>query len=690
MRIFSRLRFRTKLNLGITAIVVGMAVILLPFVGNMTASALIKENKQRGSALAESLAVRAVDPLLSQDYLRLRNMVDETGDVGDVVYAFIQNRHGRVLTHTFHKGFPSDLIEANHVKKDNRVRIQLLDTGTDRIYDFAAPVIVADERIGTVRIGLSKARINMTINQLTTTLAGLFGGVLFLVTALGTVFARTVTKRLGTLREHAEEMVKGNLDSTSASPPAVHCWEAMNCEMTDCPAYKDTRRRCWYLAGTQCEYHGRKNRDDDTDSCHNCQVFQQNVGDEIQDLAETFDLMALTLKNHIQELREAESNLTHQQSLMGTVLDVNPDRVSMVDTRMIYQAANRAFAMSVGVPAAKIPGATDFKLFPEDEAESRNLEAREVLRTGRRVDRQERMENEDGEEQWFHVVQIPVRDDKGLITGLLRTDRDITDIKVYEEQLIQAQKMESVGKLAGGVAHEINTPLGIILGYAQLLQDDVEQNSQIHKDLATIEKQTKVCRKIVADLLGFSRQTESAKREMCFNNSVMEAASLVKHAFSLDKVTILSDLDDRFPIIYGDPEKLKQVWINLLNNAKDAFAEEGGTIMLRTRLDTPKGIVSLQVADTGSGIPSANLKKIFDPFFSTKSVGKGTGLGLSVSFGIIEDHMGTIEASSPVPDVFSFPQLPDMPPPGPGTVFTVRLPLDHCPVDQPADPKNME
>ncbi|KAB1441561.1 ATP-binding protein [Pseudodesulfovibrio senegalensis] len=681
---FSRLRFHTKLNLGIIAIVVGMAVTLLPLVGSMTARALIKENKQRGVALAESLAVRAVDPMLSQDYLRLRNMADEASGVGDVVYAFIENQHGRVLTHSFHKGFPSELTGANRVGRDGKVHIQLLDTGTEHIYDFAAPVMVAGQRMGTVRIGLSKKRINMTINQLTTTLAGMFGGALFLVTALGTVFARTVTRRLATLRKHAEEMVKGNLDSTTASPPEAHCWEMMNCEMADCPAYHDKRRRCWYIAGTQCEYHGQKGKSDNLDSCRNCQVFQQNVGDEIQDLAETFDLMALTLKNHIQELREAESNLTHQQRLMRTVMDVNPDRVSMVDTRMIYQAANRAFAQFVGMDASRIPGKTDFHLFPEDEAESRNLEAREVLRTSKRVDRQERMENEDGSEQWFHVVQIPVYDDKGNTTGLLRTDRDITDIKAYEEQLIQAQKMESIGKLAGGVAHEINTPLGIILGYAQLLQDDVDKGSQLHQDLATIEKQTKVCRKIVADLLGFSRQTESAKREMCFNNSVMEAASLVKHAFSLDRVAILTDLDDRFPIIYGDPEKLKQVWINLLNNAKDAFTDDGGTILIRTRLDTPKGIVTLQVADTGSGIPAANLKKIFDPFFSTKSVGKGTGLGLSVSFGIIEDHMGNIEAESPLPDGFPFPETPDAPLPGPGTVFTVNLPLDHCPADQPA------
>jgi len=181
----------------------------------------------------------------------------------------------------------------------------------------------------------------------------------------------------------------------------------------------------------------------------------------------------------------------------------------------------------------------------------------------------------------------------------------------------------------------------------------------------------------VADLLGFSRQTDSAKREMCFNNSVMEAVSLVRHTFKLDRVRIVTELDDRFPVIFGDPEKLKQVWINLLNNSRDAMLQRGGTIVIRTRLDSPKGIVSLWVADTGEGIPADKLGNVFDPFYSTKPVGRGTGLGLSVSFGIIEDHGGQIAVTSPVPAGFNFPLVEEGEERGPGTLFEVNLPLDH-------------
>ncbi|WP_419784864.1 ATP-binding protein [Pseudodesulfovibrio sp.] len=677
MRFFSTLKFRTKLNLGICSILVVMAVLLLTLMGNMSAKLLIEENKKRGSAMAQSLAARAVEPLLAQDFLRLKNMVDEQVSVGDVIYVFVQNNQGHVLAHTFQKGFPMDLIKANRVADGDVVRIQLLANGMERIYDFASPVKVGIDRLGTVRVGLSKTRINVNVHRQLTTMAGLFAGALFLTTLMGTLFARQVTRRLATLREHAEAMLMGNLDTQSGPDVGTHCWERMKCGLTSCPAYGDTRRRCWYIAGTLCPDCGDSKISDRQSSCQLCKVYRESAGDELQDLAETFDVMALSLKTHIDELHSAERSLRDQERLMRTILDATPDRVSLVDTTMRYQGANLSFAESVGVELGEIKNKTDFDFFDEAVAEERHMAARDILESGRRLDMQLRLMEESGE-RWYHVVSIPVYEEDGRIGGLLRTDRDITDLKGYEKQLIQAQKMESLGMLAGGVAHEINTPLGIILGYSQLLQEDVETDSQIHQDLAVIEKQTKVCKKIVADLLGFSRQTDSAKREMCFNNSVMEAVSLVRHTFKLDRVEIVTELDDRFPVIYGDPEKLKQVWINLLNNSRDAMLARGGIIVIRTRLDTPNGIVSLWVADTGEGIPADKLSRIFDPFYSTKPVGRGTGLGLSVSFGIIEDHDGRILATSPVPSSFNFPADPEGRDWGPGTVFEVNLPLDHA------------
>ncbi|NLV96136.1 MAG: PAS domain-containing protein [Desulfovibrionales bacterium] len=671
--IFSRLKFETKLNLGILTIVAFMALTLLPIVARMTSSALINENKMRGLALTESLAARAVDPILTQDYLRLRNLV---GEPGDAVYAFILNDDGRVMGHSFLRGFPVDLIQANIVGSNEPSAIQLLDTGQELIYDFATPVLIGGEKIGTVRLGLSKSRITSTTRQLVSAIVTVFAGTLLAAMAMGNIFSRTVTRRLALLRSHAEELVTGSLDSLAVLPGEHFCWEIMHCQDDSCPAFQDKVRRCWHVPNTKCSGHACRIGPKPA-SCRGCPVFLEGTGDEIQDVAQTFDFMAYTLRDHIRGLREVQHSLTLQKRLLSTVLDMNPDLISLVDTRMVYQTANRAFAQNVGRTVDEIQGLNDFHLFSEEEAERRNLEGREVLLTGARVDRQERVDTGPDFSKWFHVVQIPVQDESGHIVGLLRMDRDITDIKAYEQQLIQAQKMESIGKLAGGVAHEINTPLGIILGYAQLLKDDVPQESQMWQDLGIIEKQTQVCRKIVADLLGFSRQVESDKREMCFNNSVMEAISLVRHSFELDHVEIISRLDDRYPIIYGDPEKLKQVWLNLLNNAKDALPASGGIIVVTTCLNTPQGIITLQVADSGSGIDIASQKKIFDPFFTTKAVGKGTGLGLSVSFGIVKDHKGEIRVESPIPDDFEMPERIPQEERGPGTIFIVDIPLDH-------------
>ncbi|NDY57031.1 PAS domain-containing protein [Desulfovibrio sulfodismutans] len=643
----------------------------------MAADALIDETKKRGLVISENLASRAADSMLAMDLLRLKNMVDEYKGVQDIVYAFITDRDGNVMVHTFVQGFPVELLAANEADDATTSNVRLIFTGRDYIYDFAAPIMIVGARFGTARVGLSRTQTQNSVNRLVFFIFTLSGAALVPAILFSSLFARQVTRRIGLLREHAEEVVKGNLDMRTGPVVAANCWEIMNCDLTHCPAYGDTRRRCWYLAGTLCPDCTDPEDGDKEESCKNCPVYNRNKGDEIQDLAETFDVMALSLKTHLEELKQAEGVLTRQEQLLRTILDATPDYVCLIGDNLKYLSVNKAFADYVGRSAHDIEGLSEFDLFPEAEAKITREEDLRVVRTGLPFDREKRARRGQ-RDMWLHVVRAPVFDKDGRVMGLLRTARDVSQLKLFQEQLIQSQKMESVGKLAGGVAHEINTPLGVILGYAQLLQEEVDKDSQIYEDLKIMEKQAKVCRKIVADLLGFSRQTDSAKLEMCFNNSLMEAISLVRHTFGLDKVYIMTDLDERMPIIYGDPEKLKQVWINLLTNARDAMIEGGGLLLVRSRLDSPAQKVTAWFADTGSGIDSGNLQKIFDPFFTTKPVGQGTGLGLSVSFGIIEDHDGSITAQSPVPKGFFNQDAVEAPGRGPGTVFVVDLPLDHA------------
>ena len=689
MRLISRLHFQTKIGLGIFLIVLAVALMTAIPVSRMAARAIIAESRGRGLVLAENLSLRLADAMLTQDFLRMKNMVDELTGVGeDVVYAFVLDEAGDVLAHTFQKGFPVELKTANAPgdAPDNApgdipasasggtgARIQLLDTGTELVYDFAVPVTISDKRFGTARLGLSRSRAEAEVRRLMLTFAGLSVAALVAALVLSSMFARRVTRRINVLKEYAQEVVRGNLDIETASTLEKNCWEIMDCGRTECPAYAKPRHRCWHMHGTLCpdcapaDKQGLK-------SCSSCPVFRENAGDEIQDLAETFGIMAMTLKKQIGKLGQ-------QEQLLRTILDATPDLVCLLDARGVYLAVNRAFASFLGRAEAEIIGKAEADLFPPDEAAKRLAQTRAILDSGKPAQAEARIRTARGE-QWFHEVNVPVHDALGRVMGVLKTARDVTEVRSIEEKLLQAQKMESLGKLAGGVAHEINTPLGIILGYAQLLQDDVPEG-QLRGDLQIIERQAKVCRKIVADLLGFSRQHESSMVDMDLNASVLEVVSLVRHTFSLEKVAIELDLDETLPHMVGDREKLNQVWINLLNNARDAISARetthGGAIRVRSRQRAQDNALVVSVADTGTGISAGHLDKVFDPFFSTKGVGEGTGLGLSVSFGIVQNHGGVIEAESPAPPEFRPSEPSELGGPGgPGTVFHVVLPLRHA------------
>ena len=676
-RIFSlrRLTFKTKLNLGLFAVILCLGLILGIIGTRIAATELIRENKERGRVVASNLAYRSEEPLLAMDFLRLQNLVNEIKKANsDISYAFVLDDNGRVMVHTFDQGFPVELLSVyeGHGQAGQDSSTMLLLTNQGKIIDFSHSIQISGDRLGTVRIGMHRQRLEEMIQRLSLTIFLLTGGIT--ITALGAAswFSSRFTTRIKTLTDSANEVVRGNLSVQSAPELRKNCWEINQCQAKSCPAYGDTRRRCWLLTGTLCPIYHPEQTPEGSDTCRDCQVYIQNAGDEIQELAEAFDYMAMTLEERICEIENAEKELSRQKELLRTILDVTPDMVALQDNNLVYQAANKSFCTYFKVNESDVVGKTDFDIFSESQADQNYHEDMQILRSGRPLSKEISVRQQDTS-IWFHILKVPVYAE-GSISGLLLTARDITVIKQYQERLVQSQKMEDLGRLAGGVAHEINTPLGIILGYVQMLLEDVEPESQMAEDLQIIEKQTKICSTIVSDLLGFSRQTETSRSEVDVNESIREVISLVEHTFGLSRVRILTDLDPNIPEIEGDKDRLKQIWMNLLNNAFDAV-EHDGYIRVATKLCAHRRRVAITITDTGSGIKQELLNKIFDPFFSTKPVGRGTGLGLSVTFGIIKDHGGRINVLSPAPkDYLQF--VPDAASEqGPGTVFLVELPL---------------
>ncbi len=246
----------------------------------------------------------------------------------------------------------------------------------------------------------------------------------------------------------------------------------------------------------------------------------------------------------------------------------------------------------------------------------------------------------------------------------------LKNLKETQAQLIQAEKMAAVGQLAAGVAHELNNPLGGILGYSQFALEKIDQKQLSEftpEDTATflqylrdIEQQTKRCRSIIQSLLKFSRASRKEEFEPTDVTSVLEETlKFTKHQVEKNKVRLVEELAESLPQINGHSGQLQQVFTNLILNAAQAMPD-GGSLTVASRIGEDAKTVQISFTDTGVGISEKNLDKIFEPFFTSKKVGEGTGLGLSVSYGLIKNHSGEIKVSSRM---------------GQGTTFTVILPV---------------
>jgi two-component system NtrC family sensor kinase len=239
---------------------------------------------------------------------------------------------------------------------------------------------------------------------------------------------------------------------------------------------------------------------------------------------------------------------------------------------------------------------------------------------------------------------------------------DITDRDELERRLVQADKLSSIGLLAAGVAHEVNTPLAVISTYAQMLAKQISDDEQKSKLLDKIAKQTFRASEIVNSLLSFSRTSPTEFVEVDVCKVIHETLSLVDHQLKKSAIEVKLDAPDALPPVKGNAGKLQQVFLNLFLNARDAM-DAGGTLTIHAWDEN--GFARIDVADSGQGIAPEHLERIYDPFFTTKAALKGTGLGLSVTYGIVREHGGTIEVDSRL---------------GAGSRFRVKLPLVRKPV----------
>jgi PAS domain S-box-containing protein len=266
------------------------------------------------------------------------------------------------------------------------------------------------------------------------------------------------------------------------------------------------------------------------------------------------------------------------------------------------------------------------------------------------------LRNREGRTLVVNVSIAPLAAKSSEHLGRLILLDDITQRMQLEEQLVQTEKLTSLGLLAAGVAHEVNTPLAVISNYIQMLAKQLPANDPRHKLTEKIVSQTFRASEIVNNLLNFSRRGGAGFQEVDLNHIINETITLVAHPFRVANVQVVRNLQIDLPLVLGSSNRLQQVFLNLFLNARDAMPSGG---MFEVRSAAHNGTVEIEVSDTGIGIQRENLSRIFDPFFTTKATGRGTGLGLSVSYGIITEHAGKIEVRST---------------PGKGTCFRLEFP----------------
>jgi PAS domain S-box-containing protein len=375
---------------------------------------------------------------------------------------------------------------------------------------------------------------------------------------------------------------------------------------------------------------------------------------------------------------QAEGAVRLSEARYRTLVDTLDQCIFLKDRQLRYLAVNRCFRAELGRSEADILGRSDADFYPPALAEKYRVEDLAVL-AGQRIEHEETTLHE-GKERIIRVIKLPVRDGAGEVAGLLGIFWDVTEDHRVEEQLRQAQKMDAIGQLAGGVAHDFNNLLTGILGNLSLVQAQVPAGTSAREMIVTAEQAAWRAATLTSQLLGFSRRTMLRVEPVVLNRTVDEVVALLSRTLD-PRLLLQTQKAENLWTVQADPGQMSQVVMNLCLNARDALLavleQEGPRREAILRLETSNttldelaaarqhvtaragDYVRLRVFDTGTGIAPDVLPRIFEPFFTTKGPDRGTGLGLAMVFGIIQQHHGWVECQSTV---------------GQGTRFDVYLP----------------
>ena len=407
--------------------------------------------------------------------------------------------------------------------------------------------------------------------------------------------------------------------------------------------------------------------------------------DEIGALARGFNAMAGEIRAQVMEMEQLNAVLKAGEARYRTLVNNIPQKIFYKDRELAYVSCNLNFALDIGIDEEEnIRGMTDFDIFPESQAKKYRDGDLRVINT----ETSEEFEEDyihNGEKRIVQTVKTPVRDSQGNISGVLGIFWDITERKKLESQLIQAQKMESVGRLAGGVAHDFNNMLSIILGNTEIILEDIPSSSSLVTNLQEIYRAAERSTSLTRQLLAFARKQTVAPRVIDINDAMEAMLKMLQKLIGEDIDLAWRPGKDPAKVKI-DPSQIDQIIVNLCVNARDAIKGVGkltietGNVSIDTGYCqthsgfTPGEYVMIAVTDNGCGMDRHTLDNLFEPFFTTKAVGLGSGLGLATVYGIVRQNLGFI-------NVYSEPNE--------GTAFRIYLPR-HMESGTEGHPEDMD
>jgi PAS domain S-box-containing protein len=626
---------RTKLLVGTLLVVSAVMGALVLIVEARQREAIIREVRQRGLALARDLAAVSSGPLVLYNYTQLEQYVARLESETDVAYAMILDRDGRVAAHSHRPEAVGTLLTGevlDRILSTETTLAQELETSDGQaLYDFAVPMLVDAHRWGTARVGLSRRRMEAEIVATRRQLLGLAVLVLAGAGLASALVAQRIARPVRQLAVGAMAISRGEL----------------------------------------------------------VQRVEPTTSDEIGQLAVAFNGMARQLHEQRAavleqraaleaahaELRRRFGELSDLKSYTDNILHSLVNGIVTLDLEGRVVTLNGSAEELLGCSAAARgrPVAEVLAHAPELVA---ILRAAIQWRTGRTST--VTLPGRAGGTVPVEITTATLKGGEGQDLGVIVIARDLTAVRALEAQLRQAQKMEAVGRLAGGVAHDFNNLLTVITGRSQLLLLKLPPESPLRRDVELVEETAHRASALTRQLLAFSRKQMVQPRVVDLNEVVRSMETMLGRLIGED-ITLTTRLDQTAGCVRADPAQLEQMIVNLAVNARDAMPL-GGRLTLETssvRIDEtrarqhvglrPGPHVRLVVRDTGVGMDGLIKAHLFEPFFTTKGPGKGTGLGLATVYGIVTQSGGAIRVDSE---------------PGQGATFTIELPR----VDAPADP----